>query len=504
MNRESQIEQLTTLVAKYRICWEVYPDKIVEGGRVQQDGYRLELYGTHPSGTDHVEPGCSHCVDVWNTLNNIAEWITPTDDRDSEYEIAAYDRGIHYSRSRDARSDVELHIRIIHRSGFGPVDACEDRCLSEMKEKLVSLHAPQGRWHEHRPGDGVKKLLAILLVFFGLVSNSNAQTAYTPDEQTTISVFKQARLGIFHINVRFQENRPQSEKVSEQAVGSGFLIDTQGHVLTNYHVIEFSNAIDVYLPAGRRTSARLVGTAPGMDLALLEVDLLPDDGAKPLRLADSDELEIGQKVISIGNALALHNTLSVGVLSAVGRTLSGTPVELQESLLQTDASVNPGNSGGPLLDSGGRVIGVTMARIAEAQNVGFAIPINLARRIVPDLIEMGHPYMPPLGMDGVEVTPQLADLFGLPARSGFLVESVRPFGLAEAAGLRSGKRRIPLGNSEYVLGGDIITAIDGKPVATEPQIARIFLFARPGQTLRITVVRDGRQEQVLMTLAEMH
>jgi S1-C subfamily serine protease len=504
MSDDNEIQQLQGLVARYRVCWDVYADKVIDSGLVQQDGYRLELYGTHPNGVDHVDPGCSHCVDVWNALRSVAEWITPKDQRDLGYEISVFDRGIHYSRSRDARADVELHLRIIHRCGFGPVDACETACLSEMKEKLVALHAPQERWHEYHPGSTIKKLLASVLLALALIATAEAQTIYVPDEANTIAVFKRARLGIVHINVRYQESEPQHQGVFEQGMGSGFLIDSQGHVLTNYHVIERSNAIDIFLPGGRQTSARLIGTAPGMDLALLEVKLRPEDAVEALPLGDSDKLEIGQKVISIGNPMALHNTLSVGVLSAVGRTIPGAPVELGESLLQTDAAVNPGNSGGPLLDSSGRVIGVTTARIPDAQNLAFAIPINLAKRVIPDLITMGHPYGPSLGIAGTQITPQLADLFGLPVRSGFLIENIQPLGLANRAGLRAGKRVVMLGDSIYVLGGDVITAIDGRPVSTESQIAKTMLLSKPGQTLRLTIMRDGGQEEVLLRLEEMH
>ena len=174
---QNQIQQLRALATKYRVCWEVYPDKVVDAGQLQQDGYRLELYGTHVSGTDHVDPGCCHCLEVWNALRSIAESIMPKDHRDSQYEISGFDRGIHYSRARNARPDVELHIRISHRNGFGPVDACEVRCLSEMKEKLQELGTTQEHWHSYRSGSAVKKLLAIFLLALSFIAHANAPGA---------------------------------------------------------------------------------------------------------------------------------------------------------------------------------------------------------------------------------------------------------------------------------------------------------------------------------------
>ncbi|MFQ5789951.1 MAG: S1C family serine protease [Acidobacteriota bacterium] len=333
---------------------------------------------------------------------------------------------------------------------------------------------------------------------------ASSQPSQGPDERNTIDVFKEARRGVVHIKVVRQEDGTFGKRTSAEGVGSGFLIGGEGHVLTNYHVIEISNRIEVYLPNERVRVARVVGTAPTLDLALLHVDLLPSDQVKPLWLGDSDTLEVGQKLIAVGHPLALHNTLTVGVLSAEGRSIPGSPIELEGALLQTDAAINPGNSGGPVLSSAGEVIGIATAVAPGAQNLGFAVPINLAKRVIPDLIQMGHPYRPSLGIDGVEITPELADLFGLPRRKGFLVERVVPGSLAERQGIRAGRRVVLMNETAYVLGGDIITEINGKETSSASEIARILLKSHPGEQLRVTLLREGQLREVVLPLAPMH
>ena len=343
-----------------------------------------------------------------------------------------------------------------------------------------------------------------LMIILAATATIAAQSKRTPDEDNTISIFKQARSAVVHINVSFQENPTYDLRISDGAVGSGFVIDRRGNILTNYHVVEQSNHIEVYLPGGRQALAKLVGTAPTLDLALLQVDLNDKDGVEPLPLGDSDALEVGQKAISVGHPLALHNSLTVGVVSALNRTFPGAPNELQGSLIQTDAAINPGNSGGPLLDSSGYVIGIATARAPESQNLGFAIPINLAKRVLGDLIEMGHPYRPALGIDGVEITPELAALFGLPVHSGFLIQDVFPGSPADLAGLRAGSRAIVLGQNLYVIGGDVVTAINGKEISSRTQIMKVLLESRPGQYLKLTVFREGRIAEVNLPLEPMH
>ena len=350
----------------------------------------------------------------------------------------------------------------------------------------------------------MRRTVQMLLIMFAAVEMLAAQSKRTTDEENTIAIFKQARSAVVHINVSAQESSAHGDHVSAEGLASGFLIDRQGRILTNYHVVEQSNHVEVYLPSGRRTLATLVGTAPSLDLALLQVDLLSDEVVNPLPLGDSDAVEVGQKVIAVGNPLALHNTLTVGVVSALDRTFPGAPSQLDGNLIQTDAAINPGNSGGPLLDSSGYVIGIATARAPNGQNLGFAVPINLAKQVLQDLVDMGHPYRPALGLNGIEITPQLADLFRLPLGRGVLIENVSPGSLADMAGLRGGTRTIVLGEAVFVIGGDVLTAVDGKEISSLSQIQKALLEARPGQRMRLTVFRDGRKLEVLLPLEPMH
>jgi S1-C subfamily serine protease len=209
-------------------------------------------------------------------------------------------------------------------------------------------------------------------------------------------------------------------------------------------------------------------------------------------------------VLAIGDPFGLHNTLTVGVVSALGRSVPvpGASVELEEALIQIDAAINPGNSGGPLLDSRGTVVGIN-AIGSEAQSVGFAVPAHLARRVVADLIEMGHPYRPLLGFGGADVTPPIAVLFGLPVDRGVLVGDVLPRSPAALAGLRAGERVVVSGEEVFVLGGDIITAVNGEPVQGSATVARALLEAHPGDPLRLEVVRDGQRIEVVIPLEPM-
>jgi len=346
------------------------------------------------------------------------------------------------------------------------------------------------------------------LFLIGLVvtfpsSGQSQTTNLLPEEQNTIDVFRRSSLAVVHINARQRLALKYEDITPKSGVGTGFFFDREGHILTNFHVIEESNQIEVVLTDGRRLKARLVGTAPGMDLAALAVEV-PASDVTPLSFSDSDSLAIGQKVLAVGHPLALHNTLTVGVVSSTRRTLDYLSPELEDSLIQTDTAINPGNSGGPLLNSKGEVVGIVTAILGDAQNIGFAIPANFARRVIPDLLRMGHPYRPALGFAGVPLNRYLADMFGIPLQEGFLVEEVALGSPAEAAGLRAGERAVTVGQQAIVLGGDIITAVNGQTVKTMGEIARALLAGRPGQKVTLTIYRNGQFLPVEFFLEPMH
>ena len=333
------------------------------------------------------------------------------------------------------------------------------------------------------------------------VSASDRPPKLTEDERNTIELFKRASRGVVHISARTTMTSPFEKRTVESSTGTGFVIDGEGRILTVFHVIKDKNEITVVL-GSRQLTARLVGTAPQLDIALLQVDATKDE-LFPLPLGTSQDLEVGQKVIAIGNAVGLHNSLTVGVVSALKRSLDETAIELEDAFIQTDAAINPGNSGGPLLDSAGEVVGINDAILTNTQNMGFAIPIDLARAIIPDLIDMGHPYRPVLGFSGSEVTPSLAKLFGLPVERGFLVEVVLPRSPAQQAGLRAGTRFVMVSDRPYALGGDIIVGVNGEPFTSPSQLAQILLRSRPGQRLRFKVYRQGQTVEIELPLQKM-
>ena len=345
-------------------------------------------------------------------------------------------------------------------------------------------------------------LLFILAMSVVTLRLSAQESRLLSDERNTIDVFRRASQGVVHIRARATMTSPFEKHVMEASTGTGFFIDTDGRILTAFHVVRDKDEITVILSDRHEFTARLLGTAPQLDIALLQVDAAKTE-LFPLVLGNSGSLDVGQKVIAIGNAVGLHNSLTVGVISALQRSMGDTAVELEDALIQTDAAINPGNSGGPLLNSAGEVIGINDAIIEKAQGIGFAIPIDLARTVVPDLIDMGHPYRPVLGFSGSEITANLAKLFGLPVEKGFLIEEVLPNSPAADAGLRAGGRIVMVSEKPYVLGGDIVVAVNGEAFSAASQIAKALLRSRPGQELRLQVYRQGRTMDVSVPLLKM-
>ncbi|MBI5668730.1 MAG: trypsin-like peptidase domain-containing protein [Chloroflexi bacterium] len=290
--------------------------------------------------------------------------------------------------------------------------------------------------------------------------------------------------------------------------GSGFVIDTDGHIVTNNHVVEGAASIQVTFVDGRIVEADLVGHDPGSDLAVIKVNPA-DVGTEldPVEFADSDQVQVGQRVMAIGSPFGENFTLTTGIVSAVGRTIEGSERFVIPRVIQTDAAVNPGNSGGPLLNWGGQVIGVNAAILSASRSgsgVGFAIPSNTVRRVVPYLIQDGefrHSY---LGISGGPLQPAQREAMGLPVDvNGVMVAGVVPGGPAEAAGLRGTEEAVSSPFGDLPINGDIITAINGEPVT---QVADLtgYLEANtlPGDTVTLTIWRDGQTQDVLITLQE--
>jgi len=294
--------------------------------------------------------------------------------------------------------------------------------------------------------------------------------------------------------------------------GSGFLIDQDGHIVTNNHVVEGADALQVALADGSVTDqVEVVGRDPYSDLAVIRIDVAPDR-LVPLELGDSDALHVGQKVVAIGNPFGLQGTMTLGVVSAVGRTLTSQALEggsfSNPEIIQTDASINPGNSGGPLLDSRGRVVGVNTAIRSQTgvnAGVGFAVPVNTVKRIVPQLIDEGAYEYPYLGItsDNRFTVAELAEPLDLPVERGALVSEVQPGTGAAEAGIQGGDRQVEVMGQSVIAGGDIIVAIDGEPILTFGDlVAYLVSDAEVGQEVTLTVFRDGEQLEIPVTLGE--
>jgi len=292
-------------------------------------------------------------------------------------------------------------------------------------------------------------------------------------------------------------------------LGSGFLTDDQGHIVTNNHVVEAGDALYVRFADGSMFAASQVGRDPGSDLAVLKIERIPA-GVVPLILADSREVAVGQMAIAIGNPFGLQNTLTVGVVSGLQRSLAGPSNDSGRfriaNVIQTDAAVNPGNSGGPLLNIRGEVIGVNTAISSDTgvfDGVAYAVPSNAVRRIVPALIAQGRYTYPWIGISMQDVSPPLAEALDLGTERGVLVTSVVADGPAERAGLRAGTRDIDIGGQTWRAGGDVIIAVDGQPVTSADELIGFTqLEASVGDNVTFTIVREGQELPLTVVLGE--
>jgi 2-alkenal reductase len=291
-------------------------------------------------------------------------------------------------------------------------------------------------------------------------------------------------------------------------IGSGFVIDAEGHVVTNNHVAQAASDLLVSLADQRTVPAEIVGTDPGSDLAVLDIDL-PSEELVLVELGDSSALQVGQRAIAIGNPFGLERTVTTGVISSLGRTLSREDSDFRiAQLIQTDAAINPGNSGGPLLDSQGQVIGVNTAiRSLSGVNagVGFAVPVNVLKRVVPELIANGRYRHPWLGVSSwpLPISQEMIEAMDLPVRTGVLVFTVEPGSPAEKAGLRGGDREVNVSGMPMQAGGDIIVAINGQSMNRfDDLINFLATSASVGDVITLSLVRDGAEIQVDVTLEE--
>ena len=291
-----------------------------------------------------------------------------------------------------------------------------------------------------------------------------------------------------------------------QCIGSGFVIDREGHIVTNNHVAAAAEELLVTLADEKTVPAVLVGADSGTDLAVLDIDV-PAEELAVAELGDSASLRVGQRTIAIGNPFGLERTVTTGIISSMGRTLDRDDSDFQiAEVIQTDAAINPGNSGGPLLDSRGRVIGVNSAIFSTTgsnSGVGFAIPVDIVKRVVPELIAEGRYRHPWLGITGRTISPEMVEAAGLTADVGVLIFGVEPGSPADKAGLRGGDEQIVVSSIPMVAGGDVVIAIDGERVNDFDDVVNYLAsFTRVGDVVTMTVIRDGQEIDVAVTLEE--
>ena len=321
------------------------------------------------------------------------------------------------------------------------------------------------------------------------------------DEVNNIEVYKMANQATVNITSTVMQQDWFRGVYKATAAGSGFAIDPDGKILTNNHVISGSNKIEVVLADQSAYTAELLDRDPGNDLALIQIK--PKKKIPYLRLGDSEKIQVGQKVLAIGNPFRLSGTLTVGVVSAIGREINGDNGRVLDGLIQTDAAINHGNSGGPLLDSQGSVIGINTAIIGEGNlGIGFAMPINKAKVMLDDF-SAGRKYRKPrLGVEVVFVAGDLAEALELPSRGGLLVQGVSRGSAAAEAGLRGARQSVVVGNYELGVGGDLIMAIDGKTVDKSDAISTTLAKKRAGDVIDLTIYRAGKQSSVKVKLGE--
>jgi len=326
-------------------------------------------------------------------------------------------------------------------------------------------------------------------------SSSTMRT--TSDGMSVNEIYERAAPGVVQIN-------STGGTATGQALGSGFVVDKTGHVVTNYHVVEGADEIRVSFSNRDTVEAELVGTDPSTDLAVLRVDTNAS-ALTPLALGDSDEAQVGDQVVAIGNPFGLARTATAGIVSALQRLITAPNRFTIDHVIQTDAPINHGNSGGPLLNARGQVIGVNTqietGGVATGNvGIGFAVPSNTVKDVVAQILRTGQVNHAYLGITGHELTSEVAETYKLPVEKGVIVATVNDGSGADKAGLREGKTDVVVAGETYVLGGDIIVGIDGKPISSVEELRDAISEHAPGQKVRLTLYRGAKRKGVLVTL----
>jgi S1-C subfamily serine protease len=376
-----------------------------------------------------------------------------------------------------------------------------------LTSRLMPVGAIAGLLHHSAPADGVATTTTSGPLGDFTITQAAAAPAFDAEEQQNIAVYKRALPSVVNITSTALACcdfffRP----VPEQGQGSGFILDKQGHILTNNHVIDNAQSVEVTLSNRRKYKAAVVNIDRNHDLALLQIHDVPD--LQPAVLSDSSNLVVGQRVYAIGNPFGFSGTMTRGIVSAI-RSVAMPSGNKIEDAIQTDASVNPGNSGGPLLNSRGEVIGITTLIASnpnggaeQSAGIGFAIPINTAKSVLNDFEKYGHARRPSLDIVTFPIGPDIAEQIGLPADYGILIERVLPEGAAARAGLRGGNQQAWNGNQQVMLGGDLIVGFDGQEITTPQDLSNAMNSHHAGDVVTLTVFRGRQRLNVKVTLGD--
>ena len=327
-----------------------------------------------------------------------------------------------------------------------------------------------------------------------------AAALVTPEEMNSVRVYKQLANATVLVSSAYVSAH-HIVQASGKGLGAGVLIDEQGSIVTNAHVVDGAANITVTLHDGTRLPAELIGSDPQSDIALLHVTI-PKGRHAPAQLGDSDKLEIGQKVLAIGHPFGLGYAFSTGIVSGFGQLLETKQEVFHERVIQTTTPINPGNSGGPLVDSEDHVIGINSSVMMGAQNIGFAIPINTVKSIITELRTNGRVVRPWLGIKGKFVTDEVRNLIALPLVSGLLIIDVEDGSPAQTIGLRAGNLDVTVEGEPWILGGDILVAVDGQDVKSSEQYAKVLRPLKAKQSIDVTVFREGTRRTLTVTLGE--
>lgn len=342
---------------------------------------------------------------------------------------------------------------------------------------------------------------------------SNSQIAIIDElgldfaERRVIDVYQRVSPSVVNVNTEILQQTFFFRAIPAEGAGSGFVLDKEGHILTNFHVVEDAQSIEVTFLDDTSVPATVVGVDPRNDVAVLKVDVPPEQ-LHPVELGTSSDLRVGQRAIAIGNPFGqFDNTLTTGVISAIGRSLEGPDGRTISGVIQTDAAINSGNSGGPLLNSNGQVIGINTAIFSPSganAGVGFAVPIDTVRRMLPDLLTIGRYRHPGLGIQAAySIRPGFAQSLDLPVESGLLLVQLYPDGPLDQAGAQGAQREIGIGNRRVYVGGDILTAVNGTPVATVDELGTLLENSfRVGDSVTVSLIRDGNPLEVTVELTE--